>query len=163
MTSQPSDLTLIGASGTHRRLQALAAAGWPTRCLGTELGAARTRVPALLREHRVTVRTARRVSALYVRLASVDPATRGARPEEIARAKARAAAARWAPASAWDDDSIDDPTATPEWTGHCGTARGVALHEKHGIPICPPCQGAITRRRLRNETHRLRALSTARA
>lgn len=163
MTPRPSDLALIGATGTVRRLQALAVAGWPSRCLGAQLGNARTRVPKLLRERHVTVRTARRVAALYVRLSTVDPATHGATPEEIARVKARAAALGWAPASAWDEDRIDDPAALPEWTGHCGTTKGVALHERHGIPICPPCQGAITRRRLRNETHRLRALSTARA
>lgn len=163
MTSRPTALALTGATGTVRRLQALAVAGWPSRCLGAQLGANRTRVPKLLRERHVTVRTAHRVAALYDRLWNVDPATLGATPEEIDRVKARAAALGWAPASAWDDDRIDDPAALPNWTGHCGTARGVALHDRHGIPLCPPCQGAITRRRLRNEAHQLRALSTARA
>lgn len=163
MTSHHSDLSLTGATGTLRRLQALAVAGWPTRCLGAELANARTRVPKLLRERHVTVRTARRVAALYDRLWNVDPATHGATPQEIARVKARAAALGWAPASAWDDDRIDDPAALPDWTGHCGTARGVALHERHDIPLCPPCQGAITRRRLRNEARERRALSTTNA
>lgn len=163
MTGRPGDLALTCATGTRRRLQALVVAGWPPPRLSAELGAGRTEAARLLRSRKVAVRTARRVAALYDRLWNVDPATCGATREGIRRAKARATAAGWAPASAWDDDRIDDPAALPDWTGHCGTAKGVALHAKHDIPLCPPCQGAINRRRLRAEAHARRALTTTHA
>lgn len=163
MTHSPGDLALTSATGTIRRLQALIAAGWPPPILSAELKAGRTETARLLRSRRVAVRTARRVADLYDRLWDVDPATHGASPKAIALAKARAAAAEWPPPGAWDDDRIDDPSAVPDWTGHCGTTKGVDLHERHGIPLCPPCRGAITRRRLRNEAHERRALFTSRA
>jgi hypothetical protein len=123
----------------------------------------RSETARLLRARRVIVRTARRVADLYARLWDIHPGTHGATPEAIEQTKARARAAGWAPATAWDDDRIDDPTAVPDWTGHCGTVRGAALHDDHDIPLCPPCRGALTRRRLRNEAHERRALSTTRA
>ncbi|OLE25511.1 MAG: hypothetical protein AUG49_10585 [Catenulispora sp. 13_1_20CM_3_70_7] len=163
MTNQPSDLTLTSATGTVRRLQALITAGWPPPILSAELLAGRTEAARLLRARRVAVRTARRVADLYDRLWDIDPAAHGATQEAIRRAKARAEAARWAPATAWDDDRIDDPCAVPDWTGHCGTTKGVDLHHRHDIPLCPPCRAAINRRRLRNEARERRALSAAHA
>ncbi|MFL5910514.1 MAG: hypothetical protein ACJ768_08125 [Gaiellaceae bacterium] len=159
MTPPIGDLTVTSATGTVRRLQALMAAGWPPPILAAELHLYRSETARLLRARHVAVRTARRVADLYDRLWNIHPGTHGATPEAIARTKERAAAAGWAPATAWDDDRIDDPTAVPDWTGHCGTVRGVAIHDQHGIPLCPPCRAAVAARRLRNEARARRALS----
>jgi hypothetical protein len=159
MTASQSDLVQTDATGTVRRLQALVAAGWPVLYIAAELGMFPTAVSHLMRRRFITLRTARRVAAVYDQLWSVDPATHGATPKGILRARNLASAMGWAPAAAWDDDTIDDPAAHPDWTGHCGTARGVTAHEEHGIPLCPACEAAFERRRLRNQARELRALS----
>ncbi|MFI8531760.1 hypothetical protein ACIGMX_16160 [Streptomyces aquilus] len=163
MTASQSDLAQTDATGTVRRLQALVAAGWPVLYIAAELGMFPTAVSRLMRKRVVTLCTARRVAAVYDRLWAVDPATHGATPKGILRARNLAHAMRWAPAGAWDDDTIDDPAAFPDWTGHCGTTRGIDLHARHSIPLCPPCEAALKRRRLRNQAHALRALSATRA
>lgn len=58
------------------------------------------------------------------------------------RARARALREGWAPLSAWDDDTINDPHALPEWTGYCGTDLGWWKHTINNIPVCPPCEAA---------------------
>ncbi|NUP42355.1 MAG: hypothetical protein HOY76_36320 [Streptomyces sp.] len=157
MTAGRSDLVKTDAAGTVRRLQALVAAGWPVLHIAAELGMFPTHVSHLMRMSVTTLRTARRVAAVYDRLWNIDPATHGATPKGTLRARNLAAASGWAPAAAWDDDTIDDPAAHPDWTGHCGTVRGVAAHDQYGIPLCPPCQAAAERRRLRNAAHGLAA------
>ncbi|MFD0437047.1 helix-turn-helix domain-containing protein [Streptomyces chartreusis] len=152
--------TVISALGTLRRLRALVAAGWSQERLAVELGMLPTHLSQLIHASSVIVSTARRVVDLYDRLWKVDPAEHGAKAHDIARVKARAAAEGWAPVGAWDEDTIDDPAAAPNWTGHCGTTRGAGLHEDHGIPLCPPCRAALDRRQLRNTA---RALSTTHA
>jgi hypothetical protein len=152
--------TVISALGTVRRLRALVATGWSQERLSVELAMLPTNLSQLIHAGTVIVSTARCVVALYDRLWKVDPAERGAKAHDISRVKARAAAEGWAPVGAWDEDTIDDPTAVPDWTGHCGTTRGAGLHEDHGIPLCPPCRAALERRQLRSEA---RALSAARS
>lgn len=152
--------TVISALGTVRRLQALVAAGWSQERLAVELGMTATNLSRLINADVVIVRNARRVRDLYDQLWNVDPATHGAKALDISRTKARAAAEGWAPVGAWDEDTIDDPVAHPNWTGHCGTIRGADVHDEHGIPLCPPCRAALERRQLRNTA---RALSAARS
>lgn len=155
--------TVIAAVGTTRRLQALVAVGWPHMHLAAEMGWTPSNFGVLIVADTVMVKTARVARDLYDRLWNVDPLTHGASLRGATEAKQRAEQARWAPPGAWDDDHIDDPAAFPDWTGHCGTVRGVTAHDEHGIPLCPPCQGAADRRRLRNEAHQRRALSATRA
>lgn len=102
---------VVDATGTRRRLQALAAMGWPQTKLAAELGYATERaggaaVYRLMREDttRVNVRTAQAVEQLYDRLA-MSPG-----PSQPARQHARQAG--WAPPLAWDDN-LDDPQAQP--------------------------------------------------
>ncbi|MFF7067345.1 helix-turn-helix domain-containing protein [Streptomyces pseudovenezuelae] len=149
---------VISALGTVRRLQALVAAGWSQEHLAVELDMSSTNVSRLINGDAVIVRTARRVRDLYDLLWNVDPGQHGARPDDVTRTKARAATAGWAPVGAWDEDTLDDPAALPDWTGYCGTARGAAAHTDQGIPMCPRCQAALERRQLRNVAHALSAL-----
>ncbi|RSN13778.1 hypothetical protein DMH25_08295 [Streptomyces sp. WAC 01325] len=160
MTAAPEPT--VHAAGTRRRVQALAVAGWPMHRLARETGLAGSSIAWLMNAPNVPVSRARIVAALYARLSLANPVLCGVAPAIARAARDRAVAAGWAPASAWDDDTIDDPSALAEWTGYCGKARGVDLHHRHGIPLCPPCQDALYRRHLRNAAHELRATSTTR-
>lgn len=101
----------IDATGTRRRLQALSAIGWRWADLAAHLGGTWQTVQDMAIGGRPTVMvtTADRVRVLYARLS----ATPG--PSEVSRR--RAAEKGWAPPAAWDDDLIDDPTASPD-LGH---------------------------------------------
>ncbi|MFF7991736.1 hypothetical protein ACFZDG_18325 [Kitasatospora xanthocidica] len=134
---------VIDATGTTRRLQALLAAGWPFAYLAVRLGRTRGNFSSLLRRARVQAHTARAVSGLYDELWLTDPATRSVDPEAGARARACAASYNWAPPGAWDEDTIDDPAAAPDWTGACGTTAGYSAHQRAGTTTCPPCRAAI--------------------
>ncbi len=97
---------MLNAVGTRRRIQALSAIGWTYGDLAERLGVTRSAVHHLTDERpRIEATTARRITALYDRL-SMTPG-----PSAITRA--RALAAGWPPPLAWDDDTIDDPTAKP--------------------------------------------------
>lgn len=137
-----SDGAVISGTGTTRRLQALVAMGWPVQQLAEQMGWRPSNLRVLITAAAVTVKTARLVLPVYERLWRADPLAYGASPDGVTHAKDRAERERWAPVGAWDDDTIDDPAAFPDWTGQCGSRNGYAAHYKHGIPMCPPCREA---------------------
>ncbi|GCD38014.1 hypothetical protein OEIGOIKO_05824 [Streptomyces chrestomyceticus JCM 4735] len=134
--------TVIGATGTARRLQALITAGWPQHHLAVRLGMSDANFAATLHRERVVVRTVRAVRGLYDALWRADPREHGVAVQRYSRARAQAAANGWAPVGAWDDDTIDDPAAFPDWTGRCGTPAGDAAHRRLGQTVCQPCLNA---------------------
>ncbi|CAL9665813.1 hypothetical protein SUDANB145_07390 (plasmid) [Streptomyces sp. enrichment culture] len=154
---------MVPAAGTVRRLQALVVAGWPLGRVARESGLSPYRMECVLEAATVTAEEARAVAAVFARYSGASPGLCGVSHLHARAARARAHAARWAPAAAWDDDTIDDPDAIPQWTGHCGTVRGALIHERDGLPLCPPCQDALTQRRLRNEAHARRAAAATHA
>jgi hypothetical protein len=96
----------VDGTGTRRRVQALAAIGWPAHSLATEMGLADGKsVRQLGHGHKVTRPVAAHVSRLYERL-SMTPG-----PSAISRRRAEAAG--WAPPLAWEGRDIDDPKARP--------------------------------------------------
>lgn len=95
----------IDATGTRRRLQALARIGHPYQAIADELGVVRSCVQQWTSNRRVTRVTAARVVELYEAWSM--------RPGPSSKSRARAEAAGWPPPLAWDDDSIDDPAARP--------------------------------------------------
>ncbi|MFI9079164.1 hypothetical protein ACIGW8_22290 [Streptomyces sioyaensis] len=105
--------TVINAAGTTRRLQALVAAGWPQHHLAVRLGMTDGNFGTTLRRDHVVVRTARAVRGLYDELWLADPREHDVDTQAYSRARNHAVAERWAPVGAWDDDTIDDPAATP--------------------------------------------------
>lgn len=134
--------TLISPVGTRRRVQALVAAGWPQHHLAAHIGMSPGNFGTMLGREHVLVRRALAVRAMYDALWKADPAERGATAAGITRARGHAAANGWAPVGAWDDDTIDDPAAYPDWTGQCGTPEGARIHYAQGIPACQPCRDA---------------------
>lgn len=99
---------LVPAVGTRRRLQALAAAGWPLSVVSTELGFSPSRAGHLLTAPVIHRRNADLVRRLFDDWWDKRP--RGS-ALSIARTLQRARAEGWAPAAAWDD--IDDPAEKP--------------------------------------------------
>ncbi|MFI6639982.1 hypothetical protein [Streptomyces sp. NPDC050504] len=134
--------TVIDATGTRRRLQALVAGGWPQHHLAQHLRMRDGNFGLMIRAVRVTVRTARAGRVLYDELWAADPREHGVGRQPYVRARNQAARQGWAPVGAWDDDTIDDPAAAPDWTGRCGTPGGDAAHRYMGTPVCPRCREA---------------------
>lgn len=105
---------LVGATGTHRRLQALVAIGWSQAKLAARLGMTPANLGAMMRRAQVTASTARAAAAVYGELWNQQPPQSSQR-EKIAAARARnhARARGWAPPLAWDDDQLDLPGGKP--------------------------------------------------
>ncbi|MFF3884070.1 hypothetical protein [Streptomyces sp. NPDC001914] len=132
--------TLMSAIGTHRRVHALVAVGWPQQYLERHLRTGPGNLGMMLKRDQVTVRRALDVRTMYDALWRADPADHGATPGGISRARKYAADRQWAPPGAWDDQSIDDPDARPDWTGTCGTPEGFWAHRSIRTRPCPPCR-----------------------
>ncbi|MFB7736236.1 hypothetical protein ACFC08_17985 [Streptomyces sp. NPDC056112] len=132
----------VDPTGTHRRLQALMANGWPQLRLGPYIGLHPSYVNALLRQPGIYGTTAMAVAAGYDRLWNQDPRQHGIVEGTYKKVRTLARTNGWAPPGAWDDDTIDDPNAHPEWTGHCGTDRGYWVHRRQQLPMCARCEQA---------------------
>lgn len=96
----------VPALGTTRRIQALAAIGWPLAQTTSNTGIPRWMVAELAagRSRKVPVAMAQAVDAVY--------RERCMQPGPSVRARKVAARNGWAPPLAWDD--IDDPSETPQ-------------------------------------------------
>ena len=104
---------LVDSTGTIRRVQALVTLGWDLTSIYTRIGATSSttwKLTSATPPQWVTVDLRDRVRALYDEL-SMTP-----RPAswQAAAAQKRARARGWAPPLAWDEESIDDPSATPD-------------------------------------------------
>lgn len=110
----PEQHGLVDGTGTRRRICALIALGWPARTIATRLGASSRNMweltgPTAPVRALVTVRLRDAVTRLYDEISLVVPP----RSAHTTRARNIAAARGWVPPLAWDDDTIDDPAATP--------------------------------------------------
>lgn len=90
----------VSSLGTRRRLQALAAIGWPQTTLARMMGRDQRHVSQTMRGETVYLSTHRMVEALYRELSM--------KPGPSRRTKAHARSRGWAPPLAWDD--IDNDT-----------------------------------------------------
>lgn len=112
----------VDATGTRRRLQALAVVGWSHRALAARCGVVAEHLQTIRsgRTPRITTNTEQVVMVVYDELWDQTPPTTG-RHQSGAVTKTRNAATRqgWVGPLDWDDDTINDPTAAPH-TGHTG-------------------------------------------
>ncbi|MEV6854786.1 hypothetical protein AB0M89_13365 [Streptomyces microflavus] len=104
----PADETDTDATGTVRRLQALAAIGHSYPAIARRVGIHKDALGVIARGERARVRveTAKTVTAVYRHL------SRAAGPS--AHSRLNAARLGWHGPLAWDDTTIDDPNAQPE-------------------------------------------------
>lgn len=144
---EPDPTAFIDPTGTRRRLGALWADGFPVAWLAGQIDIGnREYVQALIRGAKgrswVTWRTHKAVAGLYEKLEGREPAECGIGGRE-ARFSAAFARKKEIPVRrCWDEYTIDDPVALPQWTGWCGTWVGWHIHRRDGIPMCWPCAGA---------------------
>jgi hypothetical protein len=132
---EPTGGQFIDATGSIRRVRALHAIGHTALVIADAAQTHRSRILPLLDGYpRLRRSLAIRIESAYSQLAE--------RPGDNARARNRSQRERWAPPICWNDDTIDDPNAHPDWTGHCGTDRGWWLHSLEEIPVCQPCETA---------------------
>lgn len=98
---------MVSALGARRRLQALAVAGWSLPDLSPHIGLHWQTLTQIRAGNttRITPRVASLITATYAALEMAQG------PSPKTRANARRYG--WAPALAWDDESIDDPDAQP--------------------------------------------------
>lgn len=152
--------SFVDACGARRRLQALIMAGYSYNMLAKLWGGNGGNSPVwklargMYGSDRVHVHTADKVARIYDKLIGGSPLDLGGNDKQMARAKRSGAIHGFAPATCWDEDTIDDPNAFPEWTGLCGTPFGEQAHRRYEIwPICSPCRTARNeyRRELREK------------
>lgn len=137
-TGRPVDPT-----GMRRRLQALVARGFSYNVLGELLGTTPNAVQQLaLRDTRTFASTLNTVATVYAKLQYADPMDYGGTVRTVHIAQGVAARRGFALPMCWDEDTIDDPEAFPEWTGACGTNEGYWLHKKYDMPMCEVCEVA---------------------
>ena len=108
------DAARIDATGTRRRVQALAVCGWPRRAMAQKIGVREDYFRKAVSQNRVTARLARGVRAVYDAWWDQDPLDHGVPSGPVLSVRAESARLGFHPALAWDDDTIDDPQALPQ-------------------------------------------------
>lgn len=102
--------SLVSATGTRRRVQALVALGWSMPYIAERSRIEVTYLRFILRENKqVTIETAVKVADCYRQLAmTLPPATKSRERQSVTRARRMAERKGWAPPLAWDDIDNDD-------------------------------------------------------
>lgn len=128
--------------GAVRRIRALWAAGYTLEFLTQQLGGGNAQLCRMLRGNakRTHADYDERIAALYRKFSEQDPVAAGVSKQGSTLARNQGSRLGYPPPHCWDADTIDNPDAIPEWTGACGTAEGLRIHQREGIPACPACQ-----------------------
>lgn len=118
---------VVDALGTRRRLQALIAIGWTQTELADRTGLLLSTVNALVNERWANVQ-----HGTHIRVGRVFDELSGT-PGRSARARTMAARRGWTAPLTWDDDTIDDPAATPDGAApaHAKRTRDEVLEDFH--------------------------------
>ncbi len=104
--------SVIDATGTRRRIQALVAMGWSLNALGPRLGFHPRRLTDFLHADRVLASTAARIADGYRVAQTLDPEACGVPKRSVSMSRNLAAREGWHGPMAWDN--IDDPDCKPE-------------------------------------------------
>lgn len=102
------------ATGTRRRIQALAANGWPMSSLGPLIGVNADSVNRMTRQRSVYAATARSVTNVYQRYSAEAPEDHGVPAWKAERTRRETQAKGWPDPIWWEDmGHIDDPGFDP--------------------------------------------------
>ncbi|MET9957425.1 hypothetical protein ABZ135_38530 [Streptomyces sp. NPDC006339] len=116
----------LPAVGTIRRLQALAAVGWPLLRLGPYIGVNPRSVSYILQQETVHRDTAKAVADCYQQLRTENPADHGITPGASTKAMRLAERRGWPDPVWWEDmGHIDDPAFDP-----AAAERPLNFHEQ---------------------------------
>jgi len=130
-----ADGARIDSTGAARRIQALVALGWSLSKIAARLGILRSNFTDLAqgRTH-ITVAHDKAVRALYAEWSmQLPPQTEWRDKIAANRARNYARTLRWLPPLAWDDDTIDDPAATPGTAAEAQDLDQAAIYRRmHG-------------------------------
>ena len=142
---EPDPHAWVSPVGARRRLHAMWLDGYPLPWLAERLGYGdRSYLQAFIRGTKgargIRYCNAQAVADLYSKLDGADPADFGIGKQSASFAATSARKRGCAPRAVWDEDTIDDPQAIPEWTGACGTPQGWRIHRREGIPVCAACE-----------------------
>lgn len=136
----------VNAIGSARRVQGLAAIGFPVKWTGEQLGfvGPTFNLLALGKRQQVYYSTAYKIRVLYEKLEmETNPVLHGVKQQSARLAATYAARKGFVKPIFWDFDQIDDPDGFPDFTGACGTHLGAQAHRRKGIlPVCQPCRDA---------------------
>jgi hypothetical protein len=136
----------VNAIGSERRVQGLAATGFPVTWQAHQIGSHSTtfNLLPLGRRDFVYYSTAYKIRCLYEKLEmETDPTLHGIPLASVRLTKTYAARKGFIPPIFWDYDAIDDPDGFPDYTGQCGTHFGAQAHRRKDImPVCGPCRDA---------------------
>lgn len=136
----------LDPTATLRKVRALVALGFPMNFLAPMLGykhASALRVTVRKGVKFTYMATAIDVDRTYDKLKYADPLDYGVIPGYSRAAKRLARENGWAPPECWDEDTIGDPDAIPDWTGYCGTLEGYVTHKLNDVPMCEPCRVTV--------------------
>lgn len=114
---KPGDITpgMVDGTGTTRRIQALAANGWPMKTLSARIGLAAATVGRLAGQKWVFRATAQGVADCYEQLKDERPEDHGVTAWVAQKTRNRAASEGWRDPVWWEDmGDIDDPTFDPD-------------------------------------------------
>jgi transcriptional regulator with XRE-family HTH domain len=116
----------IDSIGTTRRIQALVAIGWSQSKIAARLGVTPANFLGLAHGRTgVTAGRAKDVADLYDQLWDQTPPRAGQRDKiAYSRSIRYAALAGWVVPMAWDEDTIDNPDASPDVVGISGALTG---------------------------------------
>lgn len=123
LRSMGTGTAMLPSIGAHRRMRALAAIGWSRATIAAEVGMSAS--GTVFHQERITQGLHDRIAAVYDRLC-LTPG-----PSEPSRKYA--AKQGWPPPMAWDEDTIDDPAAQPDFGA---PVRGFDLSEWEFLVEC---------------------------
>lgn len=139
---EPSPTSQLDATGTRRRALSLWHDGFGPQFMADRTGWPKSNVQRLARGRviRVEYRTAVMFRNLYEKLEGAQPGDFGIPVRSARYVQGFARKLGGVPRRCWEEWTIDDPDAIPDWTGYCGTGLGMAIHRREGIPPCEPCK-----------------------
>ena len=131
----------VDSTAAVRMLLALTTLGFSYNFMAEELG---YKGPQMLsyvvrKKPRITSELNGSIMELYARLSCKTGEDYGLLAQTCKRMRTMAKRNCIPGPACWDDDTIGDPKALPQWTGFCGTLKGYRLHVERGIAMCPAC------------------------
>lgn len=117
----------VPSTATNRRIEALAATGWPLAAIATHAGLTAKTMSAARNQKTVAFTTARAIARTYQDLRDTKPENAGVSPWNARRTRKWAQGQRWAPPAYWDDP--EHPIGDPHFQSDYGVTKAEILAE----------------------------------